>query len=262
MAWRPEWAGGASLRELAARLGPAGPDGRVPALAVGPLAGERLRLDGLPPVRVVGTASTFPAAEHAEAMLVMSWDGLALDYRRGFTRTLLTRADSGAAVRELEAAGETTSWVYTATGANDALPFLVVAWTFDFFVLLGTVLAAVAAAGLLVAIEARRRATAVAHALLARMGLRPRGLYASYVAELAGLALAAVAAGLFGGWSVLAVASGKLDPAPWLHPTPVAASLQPLGLAVALAAAVAVLAVAALAVRAALRAPVRELLRG
>jgi putative ABC transport system permease protein len=195
-------------------------------------------------------------------MLVISWDAILGSHQSGFTRYLLTTADVGTAVRELERAGEPTGLVYSADEANDALPFLVVAWTFDFFALLGAVLAAVAAAALLVAIEARRRATAVAHALLARMGLRVRSLYLSYLAELAGLAVAAAAVGLLGGWLVLDVASARLDPVPWLRPIPVPASLLPLTAMVAATAALAVLVVAAVAARAAVRAPVRELLRG
>jgi len=102
----------------------------------------------------------------------------------------------------------------------------------------------------------------VAHALLARMGLRARSMYASYVAELAALAAGAAAVGLLGAWLVLQVATSRLDPAPWLHPVPVPASLQSLALTVALVAALAVLVVAAAAVLIARRAPVRELLRG
>ena len=43
-----------------------------------------------------------------------------------------------------------------------------VAWTFDFFVTLGLVLAAVAAATLLVSVEAKRRASTLATGLLRR----------------------------------------------------------------------------------------------
>jgi putative ABC transport system permease protein len=262
MTWRPEWAGGASLAELVSRLGPAAPDGTVPALQVGDLDPMTIRPDRLGSVRIVGRPSTFPAREHADGLLVISWDALAQADPRGFTRFVLSRDTPIDVVRAMEAAGEPTGWAATADGANDALPFLVVAWTFDFFVTLGLVLAAVAAAALLVSIEARRRATAVAHALLARMGLRVRSLYASYVAELAGLAVVSAAIGLSGGWLVLAVAGAKLDPAPYLSPTPVPVSLAPLAVLVVVVAAVLVALVAAVAVRAALRAPVRELLRG
>lgn len=262
MPWREQWAGGASLAELAGRLGQATSGGRMPAIAVGEVDVARLNLDGLPPVEVVGTADAFPGMEHADGMIVIPWEAILGGNLSRFTRYVLTRTDAATAVRELERAGEPTGLAYTAAKANDALPFLVVAWTFDFFVLLGTVLAAVAAGALLVAIEARRRAAAVAHSLLARMGLRARSMYASYVAELAALAAAAVAVGLLGAWLVLQVATTRLDPAPWLHPVPVPASLRPLALAAGLVAVLTVLAVAAVAVLAARRAPVRELLRG
>ncbi|HEY0640829.1 MAG TPA: hypothetical protein VGD67_24625, partial [Pseudonocardiaceae bacterium] len=225
MPWRPEWGGGARLDELMSLLGPAGPDGAVPVIAFGTIDPQRLVPDGIESVRVVGTVRTFPGREHAESMLIMSWEGLATADRRGFTRYVMSFEDAATVARELEAAGQHTGWAFTARGANDALPFLVVAWTFDFFVTLGAVLAAVAVAALLVAVEARRRATAVAHALLARMGLRARDLYGSYLAELAGLALLAAALGLAGGRFVLATASTRLDPAPWLSPTPVPAGM-------------------------------------
>jgi len=262
MPWRPEWGGGVGLAELVSRLGPADADGRAPVLAFGATDPQLLTPDGLAGVRVVGAVDTFPGREHADSMIVMSWEALATGDRRGFTRYVLTRGDTATVVRELEAAGEPTGWVFTAEDTNDALPFLVVAWTFDFFVTLGAVLAAVALAALLVVIEARRRATAVAHALLARMGLRARTLYVSQLVELAALAVCATVLGLFGGWLVLATASTKLDPAPFLSPAPVPASLVPLATLVALVAAAAVLLTAAVATRAAVRAPVRDLLRG
>lgn len=261
MPWRPEWTG-QDLATLLGRLGPPGADGRVPVIQVGPYRPDQFLFDGLPQMRVVATVPTFPGREHAAGMLVMSWDGFAGGDRRGFTRFLWTRGDPAAAVAELERGGEPTSRVLTAAAATEALPFLVVAWTFDFFVTLGLVLAAVAAATLLVAVEARRRASALATGLLRRMGLRTSGLFASHLAELAAITAVAVAAGLAGAWSVLAIAGRHFDPYPRLSPTPIPASLVPLGLGIVIAGAVAAVVVAVIAVRSALRAPVRELLRG
>ena len=261
MPWREEWTG-RRLADLVGQLGPPDGEGRVPVIQVGPWAPEEFLFDGAPPMRVVATVPTFPGREHATGMLVMSWDGFASGDRRGFTRYVWTVGDPARAVAELERSGEAASRFYTAAGATDALPFLVVAWTFDFFVTLGLVLAAVAAATLLVTVEARRRASALATGLLRRMGLKPGALFASHVAELAALTAVAIGAGLLGAWSVLAVASHHFDPFPRLRPSPIAASLLPLGLSVAVAGSVVVLVVAVIAVRSALRTPVRELLRG
>jgi len=144
MPWRSEWTG-RQLADLVGRLGPPDADGRVPVIQVGSYPPDQFLFDGMPPMRVVATVPTFPGREHATGMLVISWDGFATGDRRGFTRYLWTRGDPARAVAELERGGETASRVYTATGATDALPFLVVAWTFDFFVTLGLVLTAVAA---------------------------------------------------------------------------------------------------------------------
>ena len=262
VSWNPEWAGGTELTELLARLGPAGPDGRVPAIQVGSDPMAMYETTEVPPARVVATVPTFVGRGHADGMLVISDQAMAGVDRRAYSRYLFTRGDLATVSRALADAGQPTAGAITAVGATDGLPFLVVAWTFDFFVLIGAVLAAVAAAALLVAVEARRRSTAVAHALLGRMGLRVRALAASHLVELAAIAAAAVAAGLFGGWLVLATAGHRLDPARWLSPEPVPADLLPLAGTVLAVAAAAVVVVAALAVRAALRAPVRELLRG
>jgi hypothetical protein len=58
------------------------------------------------------------------------------------------------------------------------------------------------------------------------------------------------------------MAGRHFDPYPRLSPSPIAASLLPLGVAVVLGGLVAALVVAVVAVRTALRAPVGELLRG
>ncbi|HEY0639270.1 MAG TPA: hypothetical protein VGD67_16590, partial [Pseudonocardiaceae bacterium] len=260
--WNPDWTG-ADLGALLGLLGPAEPDGSVPAIQVGDASPRVYAASSdVPPLDVVATTPTFLGRGHADAMMIISRDALAGRDLRGFSRYVWTRDDPATAVRALTEAGEPTAGVLTAVAATDGLPVLVVAWTFDFFVLVGAVLAVVAGAALLVAIEARRRATAVAHALLVRMGLRAGAAYGSQVVELAAIAAGAVLAGLLGGVLVLAVAGHRLDPASWLTPVPVPVGLLPLGLLVTAVSAVAVLAAAAVAVRAAVRAPVRELLRG
>jgi len=261
MPWRPEWGAG-ELADLTGQLGAADAEGRVPVIQIGSYRPDEFVADGMPPMRVAATAPTFPGRDHAVGMLIMSWDAFAAGDRRGFTRLLWTRGDPAAAVAALERNGETASRLRTAAEATDALPFLVLAWTFDFFVTLGIVLVAVAVATLLVAAEARRRAAALATGLLRRMGLRTGTLFASHTAELLMLTAVAIGVGIFGGWSILAMAGQHFDPIPRLTPTPIPASLVPLTLVVALGGLAATLLVAAVAVRSALRAQVRDLLRG
>jgi putative ABC transport system permease protein len=212
-------------------------------------------------MRAVATLPQFLGRAHTDGMAVISYEALAGMDARGFSRYVWTRGDLSQAIEALAAAGDRHIAAQTAVGSVDGLSFLAVAWAFDFFVVIGAVLAAVAAAALFVAVEARRRANAVATALLMRMGLRSRALLATFLAELAALAVLAGSAGLFAGWLVLAAASRHLDPAPWLALPPVPVSLLELAGATALTAAVLVLAATAVALRSARRAPVHALLR-
>lgn len=257
--WRAPWGG--DLGELLDRLGPAGSDGRVPALRLGGSPTDRFDLMGLPPLAMVGEVEAFPGHGNLYGLVVISGEALTEQQLQSYTQYVWSRRDIGATVEALTGAGVTSYGADAAAASVDALPFLAVAWTFDFFVTLGAVLGAVAVATLLLSIEARRRATMLATALLSRMGLRARTLYASMCAELAALAVVAIAIGLIAAWFVLAVASRQFDPRPQLSPAPVPVSLVPLAALTALCGGFAVAVAAGLAVRSALRAPVRELLR-
>ncbi|MEV4319334.1 FtsX-like permease family protein [Actinocrispum sp. NPDC049592] len=101
----------------------------------------------------------------------------------------------------------------------------------------------------------------MAHALLARMGLRSRALLATHLVELAILAGIATIVGIAGGWLILRLATQRLDPFPLLSPLPQPASLQIVGLSTAGVAVLGVVLVALYAVRSARRAKVKELLR-
>lgn len=211
---------------------------------------------------MVAEVAAFPGHGNRDGLVVMSGEALSPGQLQTFTQYVWSTSGAQETVSALAAAGVTTYGVDSAAAAVDALPFLAVAWTFDFFVTLGAVLAAVAAATLLVSIEARRRATVLGYALLSRMGLRTRALYASHCAELGALATVAIAIGLAAAWFALAVASRQFDPNPQLRPAPVPVSLAPLAALMVASGAAAVLATAGLAVRSALRAQVRDLLRG
>lgn len=260
--WRDRWAG-ESLRDLLVKLDQPTADGSIPVIAVGKYPRSRYVNQGdvVPKTTQVASVPTFPAMGPADGMLVASWKFVTPDMRRSFVQQVLTRGDPAPVVHALNAEGELTTPVIDADSATEALPFLVVAWIFAFFVVLGFALAAVAVVTLLVSVETRRRSTAVAHALLARMGLRARALFATHLVELAILAGTATVVGVGGGWLILALVTRWLDPYPLLSPVPQPASLSAVGLATLTVAAVGVLLVAGYAVRAARRAKVKELLR-
>ncbi|MDQ3404861.1 MAG: hypothetical protein M3548_15975 [Actinomycetota bacterium] len=112
--------------------------------------------------------------------------------------------------------------------ALDGLPFLTVVWTFDFVTALGFVLAVVAAAALVLAVEVRRRQNALAGALATRMGLTQRTLVASHLVELGSLAGLSVVAGSIAGWACTAISAPMLDPSPWLLPVAATPDMLPL----------------------------------
>ncbi|WP_143230604.1 hypothetical protein [Actinosynnema sp. ALI-1.44] len=260
--WRDRWAD-RDIADLMAALRAPQADGTIPVIVVGqhPLNQFISQGDYLKKMKTVATVPSFPAMGQYEGMLVTSWQSLSPGQRRGFIQQVLTTRDPRHTVDVLSAAGQRTGPVVDAKGATEELPFLVVAWIFAFFVVLGFALAAVAVVTLLVSVETRRRSTAVAHALLARMGLRARALLATHLVELAILAGTATAVGVFGGWFVLELITRKLDPFPMLAPVPQPASLQGVGLLTLGVAITGVVLVAGYAVRAARRAKVRELLR-
>jgi putative ABC transport system permease protein len=260
--WRDRWAD-TSLPDLMSALDRPTPDGSIPVIVVGTHKLNEFFGQGqpLPGMRTVGTVPSFPAMGQYEGMLVTSWRWMGPDQRRGFNQEVLTRGDPAVVAHALDDTGERTGQVVDAAGSMAELPFLVVAWIFAFFVVLGFALAAVAVVTLLVSVETRRRSTAVAHALLARMGLRSRALFATHLVELAILAGIATVVGIGGGWLILQLVTRRLDPFPLLSPLPQPASLQFVGLVTAGVAVLGVLLVSLYAVRSARRAKVKELLR-
>jgi putative ABC transport system permease protein len=260
--WRDRWAG-ARLADLLSKLDIPRPDGSVPVLVVGryPLAQYVGQGAVVPKTTGVASVASFPGMGPYDGMLVASWKSVTPDMRRGYVQQVLTNGDPARVAAAMNAAGEPTARVLDAARSTDELPFLVVAWIFAFFVVLGFALAAVAVVTLLVSVETRRRSTAVAHALLARMGLRARALLATHLVELSILAGTATVVGVGGGWAILAMVTRRLDPYPLANPIPQPASLDTVGLITFAVAAIGVVLVAVYAVRSARRAKVKELLR-
>jgi putative ABC transport system permease protein len=247
--------------DLAARLAtldrPA--RGALPVLRVGSAPDAVTDLPRLGDVRPVGHLASFP-----------------LVGARGYVVSTAALPDPGdidvwqvwsprpvdTLLAELDAAGLHHLHAKSKSEALDGLPFLTVRWTFDFVTALGFVLAVVAAAALLLAVEVRRRQNALAGALATRMGLAPRTLVASHAMELGSLAGISVLAGGAAGWVCTAVSAPMFDPSPWLRPLAAAPDLVGLVTVTVATAVVVVALVCWSAVRSVTTARVGELIRG
>jgi putative ABC transport system permease protein len=248
------------VRHLLDLLATPAAGGAVPAVRVGTARDGVVRLPDVAPFAPVATVADFPgmrgnvgyvvpASAVSEPRMMNSW-------------YLWSTADLATVTGALDRAGISFTDAASVDRALDALPFYTVAWTFGFIQALGVVLAIVAAASLLLAVETRRRQNALSGALAGRMGLRPRTLVGSHCAELGAVALLVLVAGGGVGLVGAGVSAPRLDPAPWLPPAPAVPLLAPL-LLTTVAGAVLVVGVAArIAVRSVRTARVAELIRG
>ncbi|GDY28995.1 ABC transporter permease [Gandjariella thermophila] len=248
------------VRHLLGLLAAPGTGGTAPAVRVGPARDGVVRVPDVAPFAPVATVDDFPgmrgnvgyvvaASAVAQPRLVNSW-------------YLWSTTDLATVTGALDRAGISFTDAASIDRALDALPFYTVVWTFGFIRALGAVLAVVAAAALLLAVETRRRQNALSGALAGRMGLRPATLVVSHCAELGAIALLVLVAGGGVGTVGAGVSAPRLDPAPWLLPRPAIPQLAPLLLATAGGAALVVGAAAWIAVRSVRTARVAELIRG
>ncbi|MEV6237325.1 ABC transporter permease [Lentzea sp. NPDC051838] len=230
----------------------------APALRIGRSANQEIQIAGLPLLKPVASLPSFPklgtrgyvlARESVPAVEQVGswhlWSSLPL--------TTLTSS--------LQEAGISYTNVADRAKVLDGLPFLTVEWTFGFVAAIGVVLAVVAAVALLLAIEVRRRQNAVSGALSTRMGMRPSVLWSSHLLEVGALALLAVAIGAVASFVSTGFAVPRLDPAPWLNPSPMLPDLVPLLGSMVLCGALVVVVAAWLALRGVRTARMGELLR-
>ncbi|WP_026315948.1 hypothetical protein [Actinokineospora enzanensis] len=258
---RSAWLGDHDPDDIAAQLAALAPTGGgVPALRVGSAPDASLRLQRVGEVHPIGRTATFPLIGTGRGWVVSR--AAVPDLREIDVWQAWSSLPGERLVAGLDAAHIYHLHLRTRAKALDGLPFLTVTWTFDFVTALGVVLAVVAAAALVLAVEVRRRQNALAGALATRMGLRQRTLVASHLTELGSLAGISVAAGSAAGAVCAAVSAPMLDPSPWLRPVAGAPDLVPL---VSLTTSVAALVVALVcwaAVRSVNTARVGELIRG
>ncbi|GAA2983767.1 ABC transporter permease [Actinokineospora diospyrosa] len=256
---RSAWLGDRDPDDVATQLSTlAGPGQR--ALRVGSTPDRPVELPRIGTVRPVSQVPSFPLIGTGPGYVV-SRASLAdpedIDVWQVWSAEPIARL-----VADLDAAGIHHLHSRSKALALDGLPFLTVTWTFDFVTALGVVLAIVAAAALVLAVEVRRRQNALAGALATRMGLRQRTLVASHLTELGSLAGVSVAAGSAAGAVCAAVSAPMLDPSPWLRPVAGAPDLVPLVSTTTLVAAAVVALVCWSAVRSVTTARVGELIRG
>ncbi|PWW63082.1 ABC transporter permease [Actinokineospora spheciospongiae] len=252
---RGAWLGDRDAGQVAAALAELRPG---QALRVGAAPGGSVELPWVGRVRTVAEAASFPLIGSGAGYVVTSVpDPRDVAVWQAWSAEPVQRLTAG-----LGAAGIDFFSPRGRAGALDGLPFLTVTWTFDFVTALGFVLAVVAAAALVLAVEVRRRQNALAGALATRMGLRRGALVLSHLVELGSLAGVSVLAGSAAGWVCAAVAAPLLDPSPWLRPIASAPDLLGLvGLTAGAAAAVVGL-ICLSAVRSVTTARVGELIRG
>ncbi len=258
---RSAWLGDRDPDELRERLdGLAGTGGAVPALRVGAVPDGPADLPRVGAVRPAGQLASFPLIGTGRGYVV-SRDAVT-DPSRIDVWQVWSNQPVQTLLRDLDEAGIHHLQSRSRERALDGLPFLTVTWTFDFVTALGFVLAVVAAAALVLAVEVRRRQNALAGALATRMGLRQRTLIASHLAELGSLAGVSVVAGSTAGAVCAAVSAPMLDPSPWLRPVAGAPDLLPLVSTTAAVAAAVVAVICWSAVRSVTTARVGELIRG
>ncbi|GLZ37277.1 permease [Actinokineospora sp. NBRC 105648] len=252
------WLGDRDADALAAQLASLGTTGS--ALRVGDTPDAPVTIPRLGEVRPVARVASFPLIGTGRGYVVSR--AALRDPAQVDVWQVWSNQPVGALIRDLDAAGVYHLNSRSKALALDGLPFLTVTWTFDFVTTLGFVLAVVAAAALVLAVEVRRRQNALAGALATRMGLRQRTLVGSHLTELGSLAGVSVAAGSAAGGVCAAVSAPMLDPSPWLRPVAGAPDLLPLVSTTTGVAAAVVALVCWAAVRSVTTARVGELIRG
>ncbi|PPK62798.1 ABC transporter permease [Actinokineospora auranticolor] len=258
---RSAWLGDRDPADTQAQLDVlGGTGGPVPALRVGRTPEATTTLPRLGQVKPVEQVGSFPLIGTGQGYVVSR--AAVRDLKQVDVWQIWSNQPLDTLIRDLDAAGIHHLQSRSRDKALDGLPFLTVTWTFDFVTALGVVLAVVAAAALVLAVEVRRRQNALAGALATRMGLRQRTLVASHLTELGGLAGVSVAAGSAAGVVCAAVSAPLLDPSPWLRPVAGAPDLLPLVSTTTGVAAVVVALVCWTAVRSVTTARVGELIRG
>ncbi|MFM2078271.1 MAG: hypothetical protein RJA49_2161 [Actinomycetota bacterium] len=260
-------AAGRSLNELVAGLGPAGPDGSLPALLVTApsdwtaidvrTAGESTPLH----LHRVATANFFPGARNQRPLLVVNRAEL-IARRPYATHTLWLRDPPADAVTRLRTEGVRAGAVVSAADVFDSTDNQVERWSLDPLAALVVLFASVAAAVQLLAVEGRRDARAAAHVLMRRTGFTRRQLWTAALVE---VAVPLWIAGTLAAAGAVAIAHASvrhLDSLPLLLP-PAAVVVPLLPLAELFAAlAVANVALAALIVRSVTGADSLKVLRG
>lgn len=250
----------ARVRDLLSRISePAG--GAVPAIRIDSHTAAPPDVTGLPPLDVAADLEAFPLMS-GESGYVVSRTALTDAQLADVPQwTVLSSGSLDELTTAFRDAGMVAPNAESRADVLDALPFHVVEWTFSFVTLLGVVLGVVAVLSLVVAVETRRRQNALAATLLVRMGMRPRTLLRSHLAEIGAIGGLATVAGIASGVTVAAISVRQFDPVRWLAPIPELPNLAGLIVSVVGVSAAVVLLTALLAMRSTRTAVPAELLR-
>ncbi|WP_132878185.1 ABC transporter permease [Tamaricihabitans halophyticus] len=234
----------------------------IPAIRVGQAPSGAIELPSLPGAETVAAVESFTKIGTNPGYVISS-DVLSHQERWDMTTWSIWSQDSLERLSGVLNDAQVYHFAVKDREAEfNAMPFLVIEWTFGFVTALGLVLAAVAAVALLLAVEVRRRQNALSGTFLLRMGLRQRALFGSHLLELGALATAAVLTGVGIGATGAVLSVPLLDPAPWLNPIPDLPNLTPLVLASLAGGGLVVLLAGWVAVRAVRTASIGELIRG
>jgi putative ABC transport system permease protein len=270
--WEEGYAG-KSLDELMREIDAGGDPIPVLLVAGGPAREETLSVESVEiPVRVVATARAFPGMSRGQPLVVASTDALTAAYERADVRNQLVttsaltqiwaKGDPEEAVRVLDKSEARPYPLVTAVEAERRPSVAAFTRTFAFLEALGLVAGLLAVVGIVVYVQARQRARALAFGLARRMGLTSRAHVGALALELGLLLLVSFALGV-----LLAVAAARLvltrvEPLSTISPVPL--FHVPLAILALIAAGLALVAGlgAYLAHRGAANANLAEVLRG
>jgi hypothetical protein len=260
--WRSDF--GPSLPALLDALGPADPDGTLPAIVAGPLPDPTLTYtnrDTLK-VRVVGHATHVPGIPADTTAVVV--DRAALEASpASYSTELWTKAvDADAATRVLAGAGVRVFSVYRAADTFDNTSFLAVRWSLRLLRALGILGGLVVVAIELSIIDARRRTRQLTHLFAARMGLTTAQGWTVVAIEMIPPLAIGAAIGSAAAVAVARASVSRLDTIRSVPPVSLLAPVTPALLSSAVVVAAAAVATVAWARAQTVRADPVELLRG
>jgi putative ABC transport system permease protein len=260
--WRADF--GVSLPRLLDSLGPADPDGTLPAIVAGPLPDPTLTYSNRDTlkVRVVARAAHIPGIPADTTAVVVDRAALEASPASYSTEVWTKASDVDHASQALTGAGIRVFSVYQAADTFDNTSFLAVRWSLHLLRALGILGGLVVVAVELSIIDARRRTRQLTHLFAARMGLTATQGWIVVAIELIPPLAVGAAVGSAAAVAVARASVGRLDTIRSVPPVSLLAPVAPALLPSAIVVAVAAVATLVWARAQTVRADPVELLRG